>query len=177
MQRKAIYSIALTFALNLALPPNLHAQTAATPAPAPTAATAPTALPTAYDPKRDPAADLELAVAQAKATHRNVLIEVGGAWCVWCKYMDKFFAQRKDMQSLLNDNYVVLKVNMSRENENKEFLAKFPKITGYPHIFIIVIGEKGNSLVSQPTNVLEDGDESYNKSKFMLVLQQYKPKH
>jgi thiol:disulfide interchange protein len=165
MQRTIVCSFLL--AVNLAFLPGLHAQ----PAAAPAAAT----LPTTYDPRRDPDADLILAITQARATHRNVFIEVGGSWCVWCKYMDTFFAKRKDMQALLNDNYVVLKVNMSRENENKAFLAKLPKITGYPHIFIVVIGPNGNSLVSQSTNVLEDGDVSYDKGKFTLFLQRYKP--
>ena len=42
---------------------------------------------------------------------------------------------------------------MSEENENKEFLSKYPEIKAYPHLFIL---EKDGSLLhSQNTEELE----------------------
>ena len=62
-----------------------------------------------------------------------------------------------------------MKVSMSQENPNRAFLSRFPRIHGYPHIFIL--DADGNLTRPQPTNELEDG-RSYNAERFKKSLEQ-----
>ena len=141
--------------------------------------TSPTASPAAsyqrvddYDPARDAAADINAAMAEAARTHRHVLLEVGGEWCIWCHYMDDFFAAHPELTMLREQNYVMVKINYSEENENQEVLSRYPKITGYPHIFIL--DAHGKLLHSENTAELEQGS-SYNLKKFLSFLEQWAP--
>ena len=90
-----------------------------------------------FDPKRDPAKDLAEAVKVAKKQNKRILLDVGGEWCGWCHKLDKFFATNLEAAKILKEKYFVVKVNFSPENENVAFLSKYPKISGYPHLFVL----------------------------------------
>lgn len=125
-----------------------------------------------YDPKRDAAADVAQAVAEAARTKKNVLLEVGGKWCIWCRIMDTYFEKNADVLKLREDNYVTVKINFSPENENAVLLAKYGDINGYPHLF--VLDQTGKLLHSQDTAELEEG-KSYNHEKFVGFLKKWSP--
>ncbi len=129
--------------------------------------------PEKYEPGRDPEKDLASAGAEAKNSNRYIFVIVGGEWCAWCHIMDDFFRDHPDLKTFREKNYVVMKLNMSRENENKAFLSRYPKIHGYPHIFIL--DADGKLVKSQATNELEDG-RSYNAKRFKKFLEQFAPK-
>jgi thiol:disulfide interchange protein len=129
--------------------------------------------PEKYEPGRDPEKDLAAAEAEAKNSNRRIFVIVGGEWCTWCHVMDDFFREHPDLKAFRDRNYVVMKLNMSRENENKPFLSRYPKIHGYPHIFIL--DADGKLVHSQATNELEDG-RSYNGKRFKKFLEQFVPK-
>ena len=128
--------------------------------------------PTGYDPRRDPAADLKSAEAEAHQSHKHIILEVGGAWCIWCAYMDKFFASHPDIDALMKANYVVVKVNWSQENHNNDFLNQYAMVRSFP--FLIVLDENGKLIQAQRTNVLEKGT-SYDPEKMKEFLNQWKP--
>jgi thioredoxin-related protein len=121
----------------------------------------------AYDPARSAVQDVKDAIAEAQRTNRRVLVEVGGEWCIWCHYMDKFFAEHPDMLALREKNFVMVKVNYSDENKNEALLSSYPKVAGYPHIF--VLDKNGKLLHSQDTGKLEEG-RGYNIEKFKAFL-------
>ena len=125
-----------------------------------------------FDPARNAKADLELAIAKATASGRRIILDIGGEWCGWCVYMDKFFLEHPPLTKLRDDNFVWLKVNMSPENENKEFLSAYPEATSYPHLY--VLDEKGVLLHSQRTEPLEAG-KGYNLVVFTDFLQKWAP--
>jgi thiol:disulfide interchange protein len=126
-----------------------------------------------FRPNRNPAADLKQAIAEAEQTHRRILLDVGGQWCIWCKYLDQFFDSHPDLKALRDKNYVWMKVNMSRENENKGFLSQYPSIPGYPHFF--VLNPDGRFYHSQETRPLEDGFRSYNPDRMREFLIKWAP--
>lgn len=128
---------------------------------------------TDYDPRRDAAADISAAAAEARRAKKNVLVEVGGKWCSWCRIMDDYFQRHADVLRLREENYVTVKVNFSPENENKELLSKYPQIPGYPHIF--VLDSEGHLLHSQFTGDLEEG-KSYNHDAMVAFLKKWSPK-
>lgn len=131
------------------------------------------ALVDVYDPARDPAADLQQAIAIAQRENKRIMLELGGDWCIWCKYMDDFYKAHSDLLQVRAENYVLVKVNVSPENENKEFLSQFPEAAGYPHIYIL--DSDGTFLHSQDTVELEDGNVSYVLDVFMAFLQEWAP--
>ena len=126
-----------------------------------------------FDPKRDSDKDLQDAVALAAKTHQRILLDVGGEWCSWCHKLDKFFQDNKDVTEFLHSNYIVVKVNFSKENKNEKFLSKFPEVKGYPHLF--VLDSKGKLLQSQDTGALESGDH-HDHDKVFNFLKKWAPK-
>jgi len=136
--------------------------------PADSAATE-TAVPK-FDPSRDPATDVRAAVDSASRSGKRILLDVGGEWCKWCHYLDRFFEQNKDVADFLHANFVVVKVNYSKENKNESFLGKFPKIPGYPHFF--VLDSDGTFLFSQDTGELEAG-QGHDHDKVLAFLKKW----
>lgn len=125
-----------------------------------------------FDPNRDAAQDIQNALTYAKAQNKTVLMEVGGEWCSWCKRLNKFMEDQKTIKEYLRAHYVLVRVNYSKENENKEILSKYPEIKGYPHFFILSAG--GQLLHSQDTGVLEEG-KGYSEEKIMNFLKKWAP--
>lgn len=123
-----------------------------------------------FDPKRDAAKDIDAAIKSAQKSNKRILLDVGGEWCIWCRKLDQFFIDNKDCAEIVKKNFVVVKVNFSPENENKEVLSKYPKINGYPHLF--VLDKSGKLLHSQDTGLLETGDH-HDHDKVMTFLKKW----
>ena len=126
----------------------------------------------AYDFHRDPAADLALAETEAQAQHKRILLEVGGDWCYWCHQLDNFFKSNAAVAKLRDDNFILVKVNMSAENANSDFLSRYPAIPGYPWIF--VLGPDGKLLKSEDTDLLQSRDmySAKNITDFLTAWKQ-----
>lgn len=120
-----------------------------------------------FDPNRNPEADLKVAVEYAKSTNKRIILDVGGEWCIWCHRIDAFMENNKEIKSLIEKYFVVLKINYSKENKNEEFLSKYPEVQGYPHFFVL---DKNSKLLhSQNTGELEK-DKDYDADKFIAFL-------
>ena len=128
---------------------------------------------TKFDPSRDAAKDIAEAVLIAKKDGRRILLDVGGEWCIWCHRLDKFFEDNADVADFLGHNFVVVKVNWSPENHNEIMLSKYPKISGYPHLF--VLESDGAFLHSQDTGALESG-KAHDHDKVLRFLKAWAPK-
>ena len=126
-------------------------------------------LPTTFDPARDGAADVANALALAKAQGKRVIVDVGGEWCSWCHVLDRFITANADVREAIASHYVWVKVNFSKQNENRALLARWPKVAGYPHLF--VLDSSGTLVLSQDTGVLEDR-ATYDKARFLAFLAQ-----
>ena len=127
---------------------------------------------TKFDPARDAAQDIRDALIEATRTNRRVLLDVGGEWCIWCKRLDSLMVRDSTLSAYLAAKYVAIKVNYSRENKNEEVLSRFPKIKGYPHLF--VLDAKGTLLHSQDTGTLEKG-KGHDPEKVMEFLKRWAP--
>ncbi|MEO7538999.1 MAG: thioredoxin family protein [Pyrinomonadaceae bacterium] len=145
------------------------AAAAATPAPKPKASPFPREK---FDPKRDPKMDLDKAMVKAAKSGKRIILDIGGEWCGWCVYMDRFFYQNADIAKLRDKNFVWVKVNFSDENENPAFLSAFPVREGYPHLY--VLDETGKLIHSQDTAPLEKG-KGYDHVKFTEFLNLWSP--
>jgi thioredoxin-related protein len=127
---------------------------------------------TEFDPSRDAVKDVNAAVDEAKRSNRRIILDVGGDWCIWCHRLDDFIESNDEIKTYLQDNFVVVKVNYSKENKNEEFFSKYPEIPGYPHIF--VLEKNGELLHSQNTGELEE-NKNYSHKKMMAFLNKWAP--
>ncbi len=129
-------------------------------------------LPHWYDPSRDPAVDLQAAVALAQRSGKRILLEVGGDWCSWCHALEKYIKATPAVAEPLDAAFVVLKVNYSEDNKNEAFLAAYPEVPGYPHLF--VLDTDGAFLHSQGTGDLEEG-KSYSEAALRKFIAEWAP--
>jgi thioredoxin-related protein len=126
-----------------------------------------------FDPARDAAKDIKNAVVQAEKENKKILLDVGGEWCIWCHRIDEFILADKEIDSTLHANFIVVKVNYSKENKNETVLGKYPKAAGYPHFF--VLEKDGKLLLSKNTGELE-AEKSYSREKLLGFFNKWKVK-
>ena len=123
-----------------------------------------------YDPSRDAFQDGRDAIKRARKTNRRILIEVGGDWCKWCHVLDRFLNKNPDIKKELHQTFVFLKVNVSEENSNDEFLKVFPRPLGYPHMY--VTEKDGKLLLSKDTADFFE-NRTYSVKKFKAFFQRW----
>ncbi len=126
-----------------------------------------------FDPGRHAEQDIEKAVQFTRQTGDYILLDVGGEWCIWCHRLDSVLYQTEPIMDFLEQNYVVVKVNYSKENKNTAVLDSLPEIPGYPHLF--VLDENGKLLHSQGSEALEEG-KKHSPEKVMNFLRNWAPK-
>jgi thioredoxin-related protein len=125
-----------------------------------------------YDPSRNADQDIKNAVAEAQRTGQRILLEVGGEWCSWCHILDKYFQDNPKLTAFREQNFIMVKINFSPENENKAVLSRYGQIPGYPHF--IVLEKDGRLLISQGTSPLEEG-QSYSLKRMTDFLEKWAP--
>jgi thiol:disulfide interchange protein len=117
-----------------------------------------------YDPLADARHDLQQAIQQAGQENKHVMVQVGGNWCPWCVKLHGFFESEPVIDSIMRADYVLAKINFSKENKNPETMA----LLGYPQRFgfpvLVVLDAEGNRLHTQNTAYLEQ-DKGYDVEK------------
>ncbi len=127
---------------------------------------------TEFDPARDPAKDVNEAVKEAEKLNKRILLDVGGDWCIWCYRLDHFIEINRDVKTFLDNKFILVKINFSKDNKNEKFLSQYPEIPGYPHYF--VLEKDGKFLHSQNTGELEEG-KGYSQEKILAFLKKWSP--
>jgi len=117
--------------------------------------------------------DLTRTIARAHTEKKRILLQVGGEWCGWCKLLTNFIEKNDTVRSSLEKNYLLMKVTYTQKQPNEAFLSKYPKIVGYPHLF--VLDDNGKLLHSQETSPLEEG-KGYNEGRILAFLEEWKRK-
>ena len=122
-----------------------------------------------YKPEENAEQKIADAVSKAKAEKKQVFIQIGGNWCIWCARFNDFVTTDSNIDSVINKDYITYHLNYSKENYNKTLLAKY----GYPQRFgfpvFLILNEEGKLIHTQDSWFLEDG-KSYNKEKILSFL-------
>src|SRR5690606_42099463 len=59
-----------------------------------------------YHREADAQKDIDSLVALAKEENKNIIIQAGGNWCIWCLRFNNFIHQNSQIANLLQDNFV-----------------------------------------------------------------------
>ena len=100
-----------------------------------------------YPPIERAVPDIAQAEAQASAEHKRVLLDFGADWCGDCEVLDIYF-HREPNASLLDKNFVEVKVNIGYEDANLDVARKYGvNIVGVPAL--AVLAADGTVLYAQ----------------------------
>lgn len=133
-------------------------------------------LPKPYNDKEDAEAKIAEVVKQAKAENKNVMIQAGGNWCIWCLRFNNYVQTTPELKEIVDRNYVYYHLNYSPENKNEKVFAKYGnpgEKFGYP-VFIVLDGN-GKQIHTQDSAVLEDG-KGYSLEKTKEFFSKWGPK-
>ena len=133
-------------------------------------------LPKPYDAKANAEADIAKLVAQAKKENKNIILQAGGNWCIWCLRFNNFVQETPELKEIVDKNYLYYHLNFSPENKNEKIFAKYGnpgEKYGYP--VFIVLDKNGKQIHTQDSAVLEEG-KGYSLEKVKEFFNTWVPK-
>lgn len=136
---------------------------------APLAAQAQGTVKAVYNEQADARAELNLALAQANAQRKHVLVVFGANWCKDCLSLDSKLSEGR-LQAESSKRFVVLKVNVGRFDRNTDLAAQMgvPLKKGIPAV--AVLGAEGQVLSATGAGELADA-RSMGEDAVLKVLE------
>ncbi|PUB34512.1 thioredoxin-like protein [Elizabethkingia sp. YR214] len=134
------------------------------------------ALPKPYHPEENAEAKIAELTAKAKKENKNIMIQAGGNWCIWCLRFNNYVQTTPELKKLVDDNYIYYHLNYSPDNKNEKIFAKYGNPGdkyGYP--VFIVLDKDGKQIHTQDSSVLEEG-KGYSLDKVKKFFEDWKPK-
>lgn len=133
-------------------------------------------LPKPYHPEENAEAKIAELIKQAKKENKNIMIQAGGNWCIWCLRFNNFVNDTPELKTIVDKNYLYYHLNFSPENKNEKIFAQYGNPGdkyGYP--VFIVLDKTGKMIHVQNSEVLEDG-KGYSLDKTKAFFQEWSPK-
>jgi thiol:disulfide interchange protein len=106
----------------------------------------------AYDPTLKGQQQFDDAVAAGVATHKRVLLMIGGNWCKWCRALDEAIASDERVQAVLARDFIFVHIDSSTNAALDKKLGK-PSKHGFP--VLVVVGDEGEVLKVAPNGTFE----------------------
>ncbi|MES2812861.1 MAG: thioredoxin family protein [Bacteroidota bacterium] len=134
-------------------------------------------LPKPYREMEDADTKVKELLVLAKAENKNIMLQVGGNWCVWCLRLNNFIQNAPELKSIVDTDYLYYHLNWSPKNKNEKFFAKYGNPgdkQGYP--VFMVLNKKGKLIHVQETGALEEG-KGYSQEKIKAFLDAWKRKN
>ncbi len=122
-------------------------------------------LPKPYNAAENAEARIAELVKQAKAENKNIILQAGGNWCIWCLRFNNFVQTTPELKDIVDENYLYYHLNYSPENKNTKVFAKYDnpgEKFGYP--VFVVLDQNGKMIHTQDSAVLEEG-KGYSTQK------------
>ena len=133
-------------------------------------------LPKPYNDKENAEEKIAQLVKQAQAENKNIMLQAGGNWCIWCLRFNQFVQTTPELKNIVDENYIYYHLNYSPENKNEKVFAKYdhPGVKfGYP--VFVVLDKNGKMIHTQDSAVLEEG-KGYSIEKVKAFFQEWAPK-
>ncbi len=132
-------------------------------------------LPKPYNDKENAEQKIKDLVARAKKENKNIIIQAGGNWCIWCLRFNQYVQSTPELKEIVDQNYLYYHLNYSPENKNEKVFAKYDNPGakfGYP--VFIVLDQDGKMIHTQDSAVLEEG-KGYSLEKTKAFFMKYIP--
>ncbi len=129
-----------------------------------------------YIPSENAESRLAELIKQAKAENKNIMIQAGGNWCIWCLRFNDYVQKTPELKEIVDTNYLYWHLNYSPENKNEkvfEQLGNPGAKYGYP--VFVVLDQNGKQIHTQDSAVLEEG-KGYSLQKVKDFFLAYAPK-
>ena len=132
-------------------------------------------LPKPYNDKENAEEKIKDLVEQAKKENKNIMIQAGGNWCIWCLRFNQYVQSTPELKEIVDQNYLYYHLNYSPENKNEKVFAQYDNPGakfGYP--VFIVLNQNGEMIHTQDSAVLEEG-KGYSLEKTKSFFLKYVP--
>lgn len=123
-----------------------------------------------YDASIDGSVQLDEALANAREEGKNLLVQVGGDWCPWCRKITQFIQDDQQLASLVEQSYLWVHLYYGKENHNETAMARLGDPIGQGFPFFVVVSPEGVVLHQQETGSFERG-ETYDREALLRFLQ------
>ena len=133
-------------------------------------------LPKPYNDMENAEAKIAELVKQAQKENKNIILQAGGNWCIWCLRFNQFVQTTPELKNVVDENYLYYHLNYSPENKNEKVFAKYGnpgEKFGYP--VFIVLDKNGKMIHTQDSAVLEEG-KGYSIEKVKAFFTEWAPK-
>ncbi|MDO4763897.1 MAG: thioredoxin family protein [Flavobacteriaceae bacterium] len=130
-------------------------------------------LPKPYNEEEDAFVKINKLVKKAKKENKNIILQVGGNWCIWCLRFAHFVKTTPELKEIVDKNFIYYHLNFSQKYKNEKVFAKYGddgKELGYP--YFIVLDKNGKKIHTQQGGSLEQG-KSYSFSKVKSFFEQW----
>lgn len=130
-------------------------------------------LPKPYNVAEDAEKKIAELVLKAKAENKNIILQAGGNWCIWCLRFNEFVHSTPELNQILDENFLYYHLNFSPENKNEKVFAEYDNPGakfGYP--VFVVLNSDGKMIHTQDSAVLEEG-KGYSVEKVKEFLLKY----
>ena len=130
-------------------------------------------LPAKFDPSRDAAADVAHACRAREGARqardrrrRRRMVRV-------VPHHGPLHRGERRRAGAIDAHYVWVKVNFSKQNANEALLSRWPKVAGYPHLF--VLDADGDARPFAEHRACSKRGKSYDKARFLAFLDRWAP--
>ena len=133
-------------------------------------------LPKPYNDKENAETKIAELVKQAQKENKNIILQAGGNWCIWCLRFNQFVQTTPELKNVVDENYLYYHLNYSPENKNEKVFAKYGnpgEKFGYP--VFVVLDKNGKMIHTQDSAVLEEG-KGYSIEKVKAFFTEWAPK-
>ena len=78
-----------------------------------------------YHPEENAEEKIAELVKLARKENKNILIQAGGNWCIWCLRFNNFVQETPELKEIVDKNYLYYHLNYSKENKNEKVFTQY----------------------------------------------------
>lgn len=131
------------------------------------------ALPKPYREEDNAEIEIQKLVKLAQKENKNIILQAGGNWCIWCLRFDNFVKTTPELKKIVDESFLYYHLNFSPKNKNEKVFAKYGnpgEKFGYP-VFII-LDKNGKQIHTQSSEVFEEG-KGYSLEKVKTFFEEW----
>jgi thiol:disulfide interchange protein len=130
-----------------------------------------------FDVHADADSQIAAAISTATAEHKNILLDFGANWCIWCHRLHTTFETDATVAKALKDNYIVVMVDVNSrrgESRNAAVIERYGNPVQHGIPVLVVLDSSGKQLITKDSGDFEEGG-THSPAKITAFLAQWAP--